>query len=117
MHTHRQPHAWACMHACTYAHLMHAYTQENVHISNNKASDGAGIHVDGGLVTLRDSVSLTDNAASGYLGGGALYLKGSVLMTPNTTVALTLQNNQGKSGACVRAHVHVQNTYTHVYTL
>jgi hypothetical protein len=86
---------------------MHTYAQEGVQISNNKARDGAGIHVDGGYVTLRDVVSLTDNVASGYLGGGALFLNESVLMTPKTTVSLTLQNNQGKSGT----YVHAQKPY------
>jgi hypothetical protein len=67
-------------------------------ITRNRASNGAGIHVDGGLVTLRDSVGLTENTASGYLGGGALFLKGSILMVPDTKLSLTLHNNQGNNG-------------------
>ncbi len=89
-----------------YIHT-HTNAQERASISNNKAGDGAGIHVDGGYVTLRDSVSMTHNTASGYLGGGALFLRDSTLVLPDANLSsVTLQNNRGKSGA-----------YQHTYTL
>jgi hypothetical protein len=79
-------------------YLHKTYEQEGVLIANNKASDGAGIYVDGGYTTLRDSVSLINNTASGYYGGGALFLRGSVLLVPDTNLSLTVQKNWGNSG-------------------
>jgi hypothetical protein len=78
--------------------LHNTYEQAGVLISNNKASDGAGIYVDGAYTTLRDSVSLTHNTASGFYGGGALFLRRSVLLVPDTNLLLTVQNNWGNSG-------------------
>ncbi len=75
-----------------------SFEQDSVRITNNKASDGAGIYADGGYVTLRGLVKMKSNSALGYWGGGAVFLKRSTLLVPKTNFSLHLQNNTATAG-------------------
>jgi hypothetical protein len=81
-----------------YLHHNTTHGQDFVIISHNQASDGGGIHADSAYVTLWESVTVSDNSASGYYGGGAVFLTRSVLSVPNTNLTLTMHNNRGTSG-------------------
>ncbi len=74
--------------------------QEEVSISNNSAAQGAGIYASSSSLTMYGSLLISFNTATGYLGGGALYLLQSVVLVPDVEayVNIVFQANQAKSG-------------------
>ncbi len=77
--------------------------QEEVSISSNRAADGAGVYAKGASLTMYGTVSVSDNTATGYVGGGGMYLLQSTMLVPASEelTAIVFRANTAKSGVCV----------------
>jgi hypothetical protein len=72
---------------------------KNSRIVNNEGKEGTGLYVDGGRVTVRNSIISNNIATGGTYGGGVTIYKGVVKLA-NTT----LTNNAGNKGGGVAVY-------------
>jgi predicted outer membrane repeat protein len=83
-------------------HSTDFWQQEEVSISSNRAAEGAGLYASSASLTIHGTVSVSENTATGYFGGGGMFLLQSTMMVPATeeASALMFRANRAKSGTC-----------------
>ncbi|MDR0301918.1 MAG: hypothetical protein LBI04_06370 [Treponema sp.] len=83
-------------------------------ISNNNAHSGSGAYVTGGTFTMNGSASISNNTASGYFGGGGVYVEGSTAFNmTGGTISGNRANNSAENGGSGGAGVYVYSgTFT-----
>ncbi len=69
-------------------------------ITSNRAADGAGIYASSASLTMHGSMEVSGNMATGYLGGGGMFLLQSMMLVPAVEQAqiMLFQANKAKSG-------------------
>jgi hypothetical protein len=74
--------------------------QEEVSISSNRAADGAGVYATGASLTMFGTVSVSDNIATGYVGGGGMNLLQSTMLVlaSEELTAIMFRANKANSG-------------------